>query len=337
MTATVYPNIDAFGDVKGSPELLDKSFVYEVKDAPKQGTDDWLNWRKMGITATEAASIMFPSKWGSPLKIYTDKLGITKSDQSDPDGYMEWGHRIEDLLVAKFMEEHTDFTLPSQGRLYQRGWAKASLDAQAFNADGKPVIIECKTGQDIGKWDPIPDRYYAQVQWQMYVSGIRKAYFAVLIQGHTYFEREVDFCLPYVLQMLTECEHVWDCIQTRTTPAKLGDFDCDKEAIAGLAGMTGHTGSPVEVSREDVAKYFELKTKAENAEREFGDFKNAFGLKLIDNSKLVCEGRTFASWVERKGQVSIDTKLLQTKFPEAYEACKRVGLGTRYVRYATGK
>ena len=87
-------------------EYLDQNFKTEVKDAPEQGTDKWLEWRKQGITATEAGMIMFPDSHSSPLTVYSNKLGITTPDQSDPDGYMEWGHRIEDLLVAKFMENH---------------------------------------------------------------------------------------------------------------------------------------------------------------------------------------------------------------------------------------
>ena len=215
--------VDCFGREDNAGKMFpcdpilaaDADFKYEVKDAPEQGTDKWLEWRKQGITATEVASIMYPSKWGSPLSIYTDKLGLTQKSQDDSEGFMEWGHRIEDLLVSKFMEQHKDFRKCTQGRLYQRDWAKCSLDAQAFDELGNPVIIECKTGQHEEKWDPIPERYYAQVQWQMYVTGIRKAYFSVLIQGHIWFERVVDYCPEYVKQLKEKAFYVWDCIQNK--------------------------------------------------------------------------------------------------------------------------
>ena len=100
-------NLDCFDfdrtTLKGTTEefeYLDQNFTHEVKDAPEQGTDKWLEWRKQGITATEAGMIMFPDSHSSPLTVYSNKLGITTPDQSDPDGYMEWGHRIEDLLVC---------------------------------------------------------------------------------------------------------------------------------------------------------------------------------------------------------------------------------------------
>ena len=132
--------IDAFGEITGTPEVLDKNFKYEVLDAPEQGTDKWLAWRKQGITATEAGAIMFPDSHSSPMNVYTDKLGLTTRDQSDTEGYMEWGHRIEDLLIDKFMEVHPTFSHKSHGRLYQRDRAKCSLDGQCFDESGNPRV-----------------------------------------------------------------------------------------------------------------------------------------------------------------------------------------------------
>ena len=37
---------DAFRGITATPEVLDKNFKYEVTDAPEQGTDKWLAWRK---------------------------------------------------------------------------------------------------------------------------------------------------------------------------------------------------------------------------------------------------------------------------------------------------
>lgn len=314
-------------------ENANNEFKYEVKDAPYQGTDKWLEWRKQGITATEAASIMFPDSHSSPITVYSNKLGLVKSDQSDPDGYMEWGHRIEDLLVQKFMEVHNFFSLPTKGRLYQRDWAKCSLDAQCFDDNGNPVIIECKTGQNESKWNPIPDRYYAQVQWQMYVTGIRKAYFSVLIRGHHWFEKEVDFNPAFVAKMRDKCFYVWDCIQNKTAPARLGINAADKEAIAAMAGETGHTGAPEEVDEDTVATYARLQEAYKKAEEEFTAFKNTLGFRMVDASRLLYKGRTFATWVERKGSISVDKLKLQNKYPEIYKECLKEGMPTRYVKY----
>lgn len=309
-------------------------FETEVMDAPEQGTDKWLAWRKQGITATEAGMIMFPDSHASPMTVYTDKLGITVRDQSDPEGYMHWGHIIENDLVHEFMLIHKNFSDCTQGRLYQRDWCKCSLDAQCYDADGNPVIIECKTGQNEAKWNPIPDRYYAQVQWQMYVTGMRTAYFAVLIRGHQYFEKKVEYNPAFVERMLAKCFVVWDCIQNKQPPATLGINAADKDAIAAMAGMTGHSGPAVSVDAETIAKFKELKEAAEKADEEFTKFKNELGYKMIDASRLLTpEGKSFASWVERKGQTTVDKVKLQSKYPDIYNECLKTGMGSRYVKY----
>ena len=313
----------------------DDSFKYEVKDAPEQGTDKWLEWRKQGITATEAASIMFPDKYSSPLKVYNMKIGLLENDQTDNDGFLEWGHIIEDDLVRKFAKNHPECTGITQGRLYQREWMKCSLDAQCYDSDGKPLIIECKSSQSMAKWNPYPDRYYAQVQWQMLVTGIRKAVIVVVVaeNGWHYFEREIEYNPAFVKKMIEKCYTVWDCIQVKTPPATLGIFATDKDAIAAMAGETGHSGPAEEIDLATVEKFKTLKKAYEDAEEAFSAFKNSLAFKMVDKSRLTYNGRTFASWVERKGQTTIDKNLLMAKHPDVYSECLKTGVGTRYIMY----
>lgn len=311
-------------------------FTFEVENAPVQGSDEWLAWRKDGITATEAAVLMFPDQYNTPMKIYTDKLGITKSDQSDPDGFFEWGHILEDDLVEKFKKVHPELAdSVSQGRLYSRGWAKCSLDAQCVK-DGKPVIIECKSSQSMAKWNPIPDRYFAQVQWQMYVTGIHSAIIIAVIceGGYHYIERKVQYSESFVMDMVTKAHELYANIMTKTPPAMtLGGFEPDKKAVSALHGEVDDLKENTEVTREEIEEYYRLKAVFEKAQEEFEACKNKLGMKMLDSRRATCEGKTFASWVERKGSISVDAKKLQEYFPEAYEACKKEGLPSRYVKY----
>jgi len=89
----------------------------------------------------------------------------------------------------------------------------------------------------------------------------------------------------------------------------------------------------VETDEQTVGKYLALKEAYEKAEKEFNDFKNSIAYKLVDHSKMVCDGKTFATWVERKGSVSIDKNLLKEKYPEIYNECLKQGLPTRYIMY----
>ena len=315
------------------------TFEYEVTDAPAQGTQEWLDWRSEGITATEAAAIMFPDQYKSALTVYNQKVGISPpEDQSDPDGFFEWGHILEDDLVRKFKSVHPELAdSVSQGRLYQRNWAKCSLDAQCFLADGTPCIIECKSSQSASKWNPYPEKYFAQVQWQMYVTGIRKAIIIAVIceGGYHYIEREVEYSPKFVEQMLHKCLEIHRCVLYKTVPeiSVLGNPESDKKAIAQLAGDSEKDEPDATITREEYDEYERLKDAADKATEAFENFKNKLAYKMMNSKRTTCEGRKFMTWVERKGSMKVDSAKLKEFYPEVYDAVTTEGLPSRYIKY----
>lgn len=314
-------------------------FEYEVQNAPAQGSQEWLRWRSEGITATEAAVIMFPDQYKSALTVYNQKVGIAPpDDQSDPDGFFEWGHILEDDLVRKFKTLHPELAgTVTQGRLYQRNWAKCSLDAQCVLADGTPCIIECKSSQSASKWNPYPEKYFAQVQWQMYVTGIRKAIIIAVIceGGYHYIEREVEYSPKFVEEMLYKCLDIYRCVQFKKVPeiSVLGNPESDKKAIAQLAGESDRSGEDATITREEYEEYERLKDAADKATEAFENFKNQLAYKMMDSPRTTCEGKKFASWVERKGSIKVDAKKLKEFYPEVYDAVTSEGLPSRYIKY----
>ena len=336
------PGVDNCGpaeDWGGIREDIGLVFSYEVPNAPAQGTPEWLAWRSEGITATEAAVIMFPDQYKSALTVYNQKVGIAPpDDQSDPDGFFEWGHILEDDLVHKFEKMHPELSgTITQGRLYQRNWAKCSLDAQCVLPDGTPCIIECKSSQSASKWNPYPEKYFAQVQWQMYVTGIRKAIIIAVIceGGYHYIEREVEYSPKFVEEMLHKCLDIHRCVLNKTVPeiSVLGNPESDKKAIAQLAGESDRSGEDATITREEYEEYERLKEAAEKATEAFENFKNQLAYKMIDSPRTTCEGMKFASWVERKGSIKVDAKKLKEFYPEVYDAVTSEGLPSRYIKY----
>ena len=314
-------------------------FEYEVPNAPAQGSHEWLAWRSEGITATEAAVIMFPDQYKSALTVYNQKVGIAPpEDQSDPDGFFEWGHILEDDLVQKFKAEHPEFAgTVTQGRLYQRGWAKCSLDAQCVLADGTPCIIECKSSQSASKWNPYPEKYFAQVQWQMYVTGIRKAIIIAVIceGGYHYIEREVEYSPKFVEEMLYKCLDIHRCVLDRKVPeiSVLGNPESDKKAIEQLAGDSEKDEPDATITREEYEEYERLKEASDEATEAFENFKNRLAYKMMNSKRTTCEGRKFMTWVERKGSMKVDAAKLKEFYPEVYDAVTSEGLPSRYIKY----
>lgn len=187
----------------------------------EQGTQEWLDWRMDGITATEASAAIGVSKWSTPLMVYNNKIN---PKPHTPSKYEEWGTLLEDVIkFKKFAKEHPEFEV-RQGACYSDDWKKCSLDGELWQ-DGKCVaILEIKTGRSFKGWDPVPPYYYAQVQWQMHVTGIHKVYFGVLLNGCDYFEREVDYDPVYCEELELSCAKLYKCIKDKIPPAPI-DLD----------------------------------------------------------------------------------------------------------------
>lgn len=288
----------------------------------KQGTPEWLDWRLGGITATEASAAMGVSKWATPLSVYDSKLN---PKQHEPSKYEEWGTRLEPVIRQTFAEKHPEFKV-IQGECYEDGWKKCSLDGELKDANGNTVaILEIKTGSSDADWAPVPEYYKAQVQWQMHVTGIKKVYFAVLIHGHDYFEREMNYDPEYAQQMELKCQELWNAICIKIPPDADGKHaDIDKDIINEQARLATDKEDSYELSDEEYTEFVLLSQKAEEFESKLAASKLKLAQYFRKYKRLTYKGANVGTLVTCKGKESIDGKRLKSEFPEVYaKVCKQ--------------
>lgn len=293
----------------------------------EQGTQEWLDWRINGITATEAAAAMGVNPYMSPLKCYTQKLN---PQPHEPSEYEEWGSLLEDVIkFKKFAKMHPEFEV-RQGECYEDDWRKCSLDGELYQ-DGKCVaILEIKTGQNASKWDPIPENYKAQVMWQMHVTGIHKTYFAVLIGGHDYFERVIEYDPHYCEELEAACLKLWECVLSKTPPAPI-DPEMDQELV--LKMVDDDREDAFEVPAEEAAAYVLLKEQAAAIDEKLKAAKMKLVAYFQHAKRLTFQGRNFGTVVTMKGRESVDAKLLKSKYPDIYEEVLKRGAPTSYPKF----
>lgn len=130
---------------------------------------------------------------------------------------MEWGNRLEDAVLQKFIDVHPELWVERTGtwRNCERSWQTGNPDAlstdrwvdvdgQAHPAPGvihhldQVKIVEIKTAHDDTGWgahgsDVIPIHYRAQVMWYMDTLGCGSAWVAVLIGGSDYREYLIKY------------------------------------------------------------------------------------------------------------------------------------------------
>ncbi len=154
--------------------------------------------RNKFIGASEIASVMGLNPWCTPLKLWALKTGRIEPD--DETEYAEWGTRLEAVVAKKFEEMHK----PAKLMAYKKRYVHKTLPYLSCELDrvvvGTEELVEIKTcGAWVAKsWgkegeDEIPIHYVLQVNLQLGLSGRKKGWFAVLVGGQKYLEREIAF------------------------------------------------------------------------------------------------------------------------------------------------
>lgn len=143
-----------------------------------QGTKEWLEWRKTGITSTDVAIINGTNTFrgNSPLKLWQKKLDI--GDEEPVTHIMREGNLLEPEALAWFNKKYsTNFIKPCGGYHEKYDWTRISLDGYDPNSK---YILETKGGAstyDKATKGIVPPYYLDQAQYNIFGSGKQYCYY----------------------------------------------------------------------------------------------------------------------------------------------------------------
>lgn len=160
------------------------------------GSDEWHAARAHGLGGSEIAAVLGLSQWCSKFTLWCHKTGLLPPGRlSSPS--MEWGHRLEPVVAAKFTENHPQFMSWDCGTFRSRrhSWQIANPDRILIRSDGTRAIYEGKTADSHNGWewgesgtDEVPVYYRCQALWYLDVFSYEECHLAVLIGGNDYRE-----------------------------------------------------------------------------------------------------------------------------------------------------
>lgn len=159
------------------------------------GSPEWHQLRSKGVGGSQVGTIAGLNKWESPYTAWAKYTG--KIDSEIPDSpAMEWGRRLESVVLDKFKDEHPELDVIDEVGTWQnleRPYQIANPDGIAMDEFGNLSVIEIKTARFPDDWDNgVPLYYLTQVQWYLSCLDIQRAYVAVLIGGSDYREFEIE-------------------------------------------------------------------------------------------------------------------------------------------------
>ena len=161
----------------------------------ESNSPEWHALRAGGnIGGSDVSTICGVNPWESPFSLWAKKTGKIP-ESFEPNEAMEWGSRLENVIMDKFFDEHPELWLyrsPGTFRNVVRAWQIANPDGIYKTESGEFGIVEIKTARYEDDWlHGVPAYYKTQVQWYMHTFGFKHAYVAVLFSGSKYKEFEV--------------------------------------------------------------------------------------------------------------------------------------------------
>lgn len=181
----------------------------------KQGSEEWLRFRRSHICASDASSILQCNPYKSILELYEEKVFCFEQDDNH---FMSRGRELEPLALESF-EQETGLTMfPCVIKHDTINWMAASLDGMTLNQD-KIVEIKCngKKNHELALQGKIPKYHESQIQHQLCCTGLDFSYY-YSFDGEKGVILEVKRDQHFIDKMLEKELEFWHCLQTFTPP-----------------------------------------------------------------------------------------------------------------------
>lgn len=289
----------------------------------------WLAARRSGLGASETATILGLNDWTTPLAIWQEKVSTGPVLDEGVGEAAEWGSVLEAPVARMVARRFPDLgkLMPSPGLLRhpEHPWMLATLDRLLVprGTDG-PVssILEVKT---VGDWmyrarwiDGVPPAHIlVQTQQQLAVTGLDRAYVAVLVGGQKMPEPYPVDRDDRVIEQLIQYGGAWwdEHVVHGNRPDPLF---ADRSRLPDL--YPGDESLPARVADDDLTRHFGVFMDARRREAEAKAQKEhaAFEVKKRMADALALrdrDGHILATWKPVTSS-RVNTKALQAAEPD---------------------
>lgn len=272
---------------------------------------DWLATRRQGIGGSDVAAICGLSPWKSAVQVYLEKVGAAVDQEEN--SAMRWGKLLEPVIAEQFSRE-TSLAIQRMPAILQhpeQDWALANLDFLVTDPrESEAGILEVKnTSAYLAKaWeeDVAPQHYVLQLQWYMYVTGLKWGYFAPLIGGNRLLtDKRMEYDAELIEPMVKIASDFWQMVVLKTPPAPDGGLaSTDLMKLLYPHTEPGKIAVLPDSLEEDIRRLpllqEELKRFTEEKEKEIEAIKNKVKAEMKDSEVATLCGEVVASWKEVK-------------------------------------
>lgn len=274
---------------------MNRQFITPTNEA------HWHAMRAQDLTSTDVAALFGLSPYKTAFELWHEKKSGEVVRIKDNDR-MRWGRRLESVVAEGIAEEKGWVALPFKdyGRLPELRLG-ASFDYRVDGSGPNDAILEIKTVDFLAfrngwtiedDYVEAPAHIELQVQHQMLVSGLRRAYIGVLIGGNRIeiLEREADDQVH--AGIIAAAGQFWASVEAGTPPAPVMPDDA-----SAVIRMNQHAepGKLID-ARSDahiaalVSQYAALSAQAKQVADERDVVKAELLAAIGDAEKVIVDG-----------------------------------------------
>lgn len=280
--------------------------------------EDWLRYRKCGITGTDAGAILGVNPYRSAFQVYCDKNSETIENIDNE--AMRQGRDLEDYVAQRFTGA-TGLKVRRANAIYQSEEHPLLLADFDRLIVGQKAGLECKTVSPFSadKWTDgkIPAHYMAQVNHYLAVSGFDCWYIAALIFGKELVIHKITTDKEVLNNLIAKEEHFWKYnVMPEIPPVPTGS-EWDTQQINQLYSADDRNKTAdLNPIRNLLDKRQELSTQIEQMEQEKTAIEQQVKLQMQDAAYGTAPGYK-VSWVSSESK-RVDSQRLKKEQPDIF-------------------
>lgn len=292
--------------------------IANTKDMQRE---EWLAIRRKYIGGSDAGAICGLNKYASAIDVWRDKME-PQEEVEEPTEAMRQGTDLEDYVAYRFSEATGRKVRKNNNMMVSRKYPfmLADIDRQLI---GENALLECKTTTMFNQkaWEDglVPQSYYCQVQHYLAVTGMDRAYIAVLIYGRDFIWYQIDPDPEYMEHMIhREAEFYHRNMVDGIFPSPDGS-KAASDALIHLypGGNTDVFVSDSQALSEDIRNYLEARELAKNYDRQKKLLEQTIQMRMGNHELLQC-GSYEVKWTPVESK-RLDTKRLKADHPDIYD------------------
>lgn len=269
-----------------------------VKEFPFKDHEEWLSIRKKYIGGSDAGAIVGLDEYKTPYSLWAEKTGKTEGFGGNISTKV--GTYLEELVAKMFTEETGKKVRRKNATLVNDQYPFACANVDRFLV-GERSLLECKTSTSLPVMKKIrggeyPERWYCQMTHYLAVTGLDKAYLAVLINNREFKVYELERDEDEIKALMDAEAEFWTHVENDTPPAFTG-LDPDSEALKVVYREGYDNAEAVQlVGREsDIENLLALKAQKKELDKSIKYYEQVLQGDLKSNEYGVC-GNYSVTW-----------------------------------------